>query len=188
MIESLLIANSGILFTVSTIAFIISSFIPLLPYRQVVQLVQVILIALSVYFMGMKTERTGWELKMSEAQLEIAALQALSGTVNERIITEFIPKIKYIDKIQTQVVTEFITVESDKKCEINNGFVRLHDSVVKQKSIQPDPSDSLPSAIKLSDVGETVKFNYQTCYRNAEQLRALQSWVKEQELIWNSSK
>ena len=35
------------------------------------------------------------------------------------------------------------------------------------------------AGIALSTVAGTVAANYQTCHENAEQLRALQAWVKE---------
>ena len=39
--------------------------------------------------------------------------------------------------------------------------------------------DAAAAGIALSAVAGTVAANYQTCHENAEQLRALQAWVKE---------
>jgi len=39
--------------------------------------------------------------------------------------------------------------------------------------------DAAAASIALSAVAGTVAANYQTCHENAEQLRALQAWVRE---------
>jgi hypothetical protein len=46
----------------------------------------------------------------------------------------------------------------------------------------PEPArdvDATAAGIALSAVAGTVAANYQTCHENAEQLRALQVWIKE---------
>jgi hypothetical protein len=62
----------------------------------------------------------------------------------------------------------------------------LHDSASKNEV--PDPTrlaDEGTSATKLSTVTETVVGNYSICHQNAEQLKALQTWIREQEIIFN---
>lgn len=39
--------------------------------------------------------------------------------------------------------------------------------------------DAAAAGIALSAVAGTVAANYQTCHENAEQLRALQTWIVE---------
>ncbi len=65
-------------------------------------------------------------------------------------------------------------------CAINRGFVRLHDAAAAGELPEPtrDPDAPAPG-IALSAVAGTVAANYQTCHENAEQLRALQAWVRE---------
>jgi hypothetical protein len=95
--------------------------------------------------------------------------------------------IKYVDRIQvikskTQTiikeVPKYVTIQADADCIINAGFVRLHNHAAT--STIPDgarDTDAAPSGVALSTVAETVAGNYGTCHENAEQLRALQSWV-----------
>jgi len=40
-------------------------------------------------------------------------------------------------------------------------------------------ADAAPAGLALSAVAGAVAANYQTCHENAEQLRALQVWVRE---------
>ena len=64
---------------------------------------------------------------------------------------------------------------------------KLRQTTTAVKPSRPLPPDSnqmasaIPGAIHLHDAAAagTVAANYQTCHENAEQLRALQAWVKE---------
>ena len=72
-------------------------------------------------------------------------------------------------------------------CAVPNGFVLLHDSASRNEV--PDttrPADARTSEVKISGVAETVVTNYNTYYQVSEQLKALQAWVREQQL--NSNK
>ena len=171
---------------IGLIALLGSFFILSSQAKVLVQLAAFLAIVWSTYYSGVNIERAVWQDKMNTARLEIAVLEQRAQEINAVVITEFIPKIGYIDRIEKQVVTEFVTVESDSKCQIQNGFVRLHDSVVDQILIKPQPTDDESQKIKLSQLGETVKFNYSACQRNAEQLKQLQQWIKTQEKNWNS--
>ena len=63
---------------------------------------------------------------------------------------------------------------------INRGFVRLHDAAAAGKLPESArDADAAATGIALSAVAGTVAANYQTCHENAEQLRALQTWVRE---------
>lgn len=167
------------------IAYIGQMFVPIGQLKIPVQLAAILSILLGGYFSGVQLEQSKWHTKMNEARLEIAVLEQRQSEINTTVITEFIPKIQYIDRIQHQVVREFVTVEADSRCTIQNGFVRLHDAIVDQVVIKPQQSDNDPQNVVLQEVGETVKYNYQACQRNAEQLKQLQQWVRSQEANWN---
>lgn len=171
---------------VGSIGLVLAYAIPILRLRLVVQLFAAIAIVGGVYFGGVNAERTEWKLKMSAAELQIKELESKSSQITTVVVTEYVPKIRYIDRVEKQIVKEYVTVESDAKCEIQKGFTRLHDSSVQQVIIQPEPSDQDPQNIVLSEVADTIKFNYQACNRNSEKLKQLQSWVKTQEQNWNN--
>lgn len=188
MIEHFLTAYSFSILIIGSVLFLAAYVLPIGQYKIIGQFVGVILIGLGLFLQGKETERTAWKMKMSEAQLEIASLQAKAQDINTQVITEFYPKIRYIDRVEQQTVTEFISVKADSECTINNGFVRLHDAVVRQEIIQPEPTDKEASEVKLSDVGSIIKTNYSTCERTALQLKSLQEWVRQQEKLWNEKK
>lgn len=188
MIESFIIQYSFQILIIGLVLFIGSYILPIGQYKIIGQFAGVILISMGLFFKGKEQERLDWEAKMNEAKLEIASLRAQSAEVNTIVLTEFYPKIRYVDRIQQQTVTEFVTVKADSECTINNGFVRLHDSVVSQILIKPETSDQNPSDIKLSDVSVVVKDNYSACHRTAIQLKTLQDWIIKQEQVWNQKK
>ena len=71
-------------------------------------------------------------------------------------------------------------VQADAACTINRGFVRLHDAAAAGELPESaQDADAAPAGIALSAVTGTVAANYQTCHENAEQLRALQEWIRE---------
>lgn len=71
-------------------------------------------------------------------------------------------------------------VQADAACTINRSFVRLHDAAAAGELPEPArDADAAAAGIALSAVAGTVAANYQTCHENAEQLRALQAWIRE---------
>ena len=181
MIESILMNYSlGIIF-ISIVAILAGYFLPFFgQYRVAVQFVGIVLLSYMLFLSGKDSERDVWEEKMSEAKVEMANLRAASEKVNTQTIIKYVDKIKYVDRIKTQVVTEFITKENDAACTVNGGFVNLHDSIVKGVPAEPKETDSQPSAVKLSEIAETVKINYSNFLLNSEKLEALQGWIRDQ--------
>lgn len=188
MIESFLVAHSFSILVIGILIFLVGYILPVGKYEIVFQFVGVLLLVCGVYLQGKEAEKVGWEKKLAEAELQISQLETKSKEVNEVIITKYVPKIQYVEKVRTQVVKEYVTVESDAKCEVNKGFVKLHDSVANQKLAEPDVTDSEPSPVKLSEIGLVVKENYSTCYANIEKLNSLQEWIRTQEKLWNRGK
>lgn len=186
MIEAIIISYAIELLIAGIIVYVLQYIIPIATYKLPLQFAGLIMICSGVFYSGKESERSAWEVKMVEVNLQIASLEARAAEVNTHIITEFYPKIQYIDRVEQQVVTEFVSIESDNKCTVNEGFVRLHDAVVRKEIIQSIPSDKNDTEVKLSEIGHTVKENYQTCHRTTEQLISLQKWIREQEKIWNS--
>ncbi len=120
---------------------------------------------------------------------EVAKKEQESVEVTEKIVTKYKDKLVVVKEkgdVIIQKVPEFISKESDAKCDVPNGFVVLHDSASKNEVPKASSStDGEPSGVALSTVATTVAGNYTTCHETREQLKALQEWVKEQEKIYN---
>jgi hypothetical protein len=158
-------------------------------YKLPIQLGATVLLALGIYFEGGMTTQKDWEAKVAEAKLEMAEKETASAEVTVKVVTKYIEKVKVVKEKGDVIIKEvpkYITKESDAKCPIPNAFVVLHDSASRNEV--PDAArlaDEGTSGTKLSTVTETVVGNYSICHQNAEQLKALQQWLREQQKIYN---
>ena len=172
------------------ITSLVLKFIPFVSmYRVPIQVASIIILVFGVYMEGGISNQEKWEAKVAEAKLEMAQKETASAEVTTKVVTKYVTKIQIVKEKGDVIIKEvpkYITKESDAKCPIPNAFVVLHDSASKNEV--PDTArlaDEGTSATKLSTVTETVVGNYSICHQNAEQLKALQDWVREQQKVYN---
>jgi hypothetical protein len=72
------------------------SFIPLLPYRELLRLVGTLLTVLGIYFYGSYSTEAEWRNRASEMQKEIDAAKQQSKEANDKIKTVIVEKTKII--------------------------------------------------------------------------------------------
>lgn len=117
-------------------------------------------------------------------------LEAKSSEVTVQVLTKYVNRVNVVKEKGEEIVREvpiYITKESDAKCVIPIGFVRVHDAATRGEKV-PDstgPANERPTDIKLSEATETITGNYGTCNQVREQLKSLQEWVKTQEQTFN---
>lgn len=187
MIEAFILSNSIELIAIGCILLVLSFIIPVDTYSFICRVASIAFIAIGLFSFGKSTEREEWQSKMLQIELELAKEQARSEQINTEIVTVYADKIKYIDRIENQEVSVFVTADGDKECKINNGFVSLHDSIVDKAIAIPSESDPAVSNYTLSDVAEVMKKNYSIAARNAEKLAQLQEWIRQQESLRNKA-
>ena len=158
------------------------------PFQIPLQLISITLLLVSVYFYGGVNERSQWEQHVAEAQQHIKQLEEQSKSETIKIVTAYRDKIKYINKVEQQVVTEFVTLESDKQCNINNGFIRFHNALVDSIIIEPTESDKDMSDVKLQQLLDVIKTNYTHANLTRQQLIQLQDWVTKQKQLQDDTK
>ncbi len=152
---------------------------------SLLRIIGVALLLIATYFYGGNNERTQWEKRVIEAQQKIELLEAKSKEETIKTVIIYKDKIKYIDKVKEQKVTEFVTVKEDTECKINNGFIRFHNALVDLSIVNPTESDRELSDVKLQQLLDTIKINYTTAHKNAQQLTQLQDWIITQRRIRN---
>jgi len=164
-------------------------FLGIRPYSSLIKTISTILLVAGVYFYGGYGVEMEWRNKAKELQAEIDRKDAVSAEVTEKIVTQYVEKVKVVKEKGDVIIKEvpkYVTKESDASCVIPKSFVVLHDSASRNEI--PDaarPVDDSASTVKLSRVIETVAGNYTIYYETAEQLKALQDWVNQQEKIYN---
>ena len=160
-----------------------------IPKREIVQIISGIILIASAYNLGIDQERSEWELKVAQMNEEIATLEAQSNKVTTQVVTKYVDRVKIVKENSDAIVNQvpvFIDQTADDRCIVPTGFVVLHDAAAKNEV--PDStrdSNADPSGVKLSAVASTVAGNYGNCHQNSEQLKALQDWVREQEVVFN---
>ena len=123
-----------------------------------------------------------WDAQMQREAVQIAEQQQRQAQATVKVVTRYVDRVRVVrEKGQTIVkeVPVYVPAEADAACSVNRGFVRLHDAAAGDVPEPATDADAAASGVALSAVAATVATNYQTCHENAEQLRALQTWVGE---------
>lgn len=124
-----------------------------------------------------------WDAAIQQQALQAAAVRERQAQATVKVVTQYVDRVRVVrekgDTI-TKEVPVYVPVQADAACTINRGFVRLHDAAAASELPKPAGDADAPAAgLALSAVAGTVAGNYQSCHENAEQLRALQAWVRE---------
>ena len=124
-----------------------------------------------------------WDAAVHQQTLQIAAVRQRQAEATVQVVTRYVDRVRVVREKGDTIIKEvpvYVPVQADAACTINRGFVRLHDAAAAGELPEPArDTDAAAAGIALSAVAGTVATNYQTCHENAEQLRALQGWVRE---------
>lgn len=154
------------------------SIIPL-PYR-------ILLFALIVggaFGAGYKKGTDAGEVMIQQAaneaeQLKVE-LEKEQLNIKERVVTEYVDKIKVVTQRET-IYRDAAQQQVPGKFNLTNGWVYLHDTSILGNELNPDlASDDTDSVVKDNQALGTVLSNYSVCLQNAQQLVSLQSWILE---------
>jgi len=134
-------------------------------------------------------------LKLADAKAETDAVQAAKDQMARQdkvTLDSAVAEAEAQARIVTRTVTitrkvpVYVSAQSDSRCVLPNGFVQLLDAA----GLQADP-DALPGAtgephdaaagLSLSEATALLAADLGAAAANAEQLTALQGWIKEQE-------
>ena len=124
-----------------------------------------------------------WDGTVQQQALQATAVREEQAQATVEVITEYVDRVRVVREKGDTIIKEvpvYVPVQADAACTINRGFVRLHDAAAA--GALPEPArdaDAAAADVALSTVAATVATNYETCHETAEQLRALQTWVRE---------
>ena len=127
--------------------------------------------------------QTQWDTAVQQQALQATAVREEQAQATVEVITQYVDRVRVVREKGDTIIKEvpvYVPVQADAACTINRGFVRLHDAAAA--GALPEPArdaDAAAADIALSTVAATVATNYQTCHETAEQLKALQTWVRE---------
>lgn len=124
-----------------------------------------------------------WDHMANKQTVGVAHLARRQAETTVRVVTHYVDRVKVVREKGDVIIKEvpvYVSPEADAACVLPRGFVRLHDAAAA--GVVPDPArdaDATAAGITLSAVAGTVADNYTRCHENAEQLIALQEWVRE---------
>ena len=124
-----------------------------------------------------------WDTAVQQQALQVATVGEEQAQATVEVVTQYVDRVRVVREKGDTIIKEvpvYVPVQADAACTINRGFVRLHDAAAAGELPKPArDTDAAAAGIALSAVAGTVATNYQTCRETAEQLRALQTWVRE---------
>ena len=192
MIENFIFQYLTPIFIIGILGSCVYMLIPdkFLKLKIIVMGLSLICISASLYYSGKKNERSKNDLVMAGIEKELAEAKAKSAEKTIQIVTEYVDRVKVIEKEKIVYQTKIDEVLNEKiiaNYPIPNGFIRLHNSAA-EGTIPGGPrnSDEEPSSIKINQVTDVVVDNYLMCRENTEQLLSLQAWIREQEKLFNN--
>lgn len=153
------------------------------PYR----LLALVLLAVALigfgWIKGAVHVQAQWDAAVQQQALQTSATRLRQAEATVKVVTEYVDRVRVVREKGDTIIREvpvYVPAQADAACTINRGFVRLHDAAAAGELPEPAGDADAPAAgIALSTVAETVAGNYQSCHENAEQLRALQAWLRE---------
>jgi hypothetical protein len=120
---------------------------------------------------------------LSDGQRVIEKIVEKQVVVTKTVVQKLVERQEVVREVHDKI-TEQITTQDDTMCTVPESFVWLHDAAAQ--NTVPDPTtrvDGTPSGINLSEAERVIADNYEKYHLVAEQLKALQEWVREQKKI-----
>ena len=153
------------------------------PYRLLVLAALAAALVGAGWFKGAGHVQHQWDAAVAEQARQVARVEKQQAEATVQVVTRYIDRVKVVREKGDAIIKEvpiYVPVEADAACTIQRGFVRLHDAAASNAIPRaPGIADASPADIALSTVATTLVDNYQRCHENAEQLIALQDWVRQ---------
>jgi len=155
-------------------------------YKVIAIVVAALGLAGTSYYFGYTRAKTAADLEFKTYQEE--ARKQIDNLIDKLAKAEAKVIIEYVDRITTIKEKEYVYIDKSKnvpsRCELSTGWVYLHDSATR--GAEPDSArvaDATPSGIKDNQALSTIVSNYSVCEQNAQQLKSLQEWVRNNNKI-----
>lgn len=147
---------------------------------------------LALWWYGNHQFNKGVRYQLAKDAEFIAQLKPKQVAATERVRIVFIEKaaeIKWRTIARIKEVPSHVSKVADASCPIPLGFVRVFNDTTKGPIPPPSAGiDDAASGVSLSTVAETTVKNNGQYDSVANQLKALQDWVRQQEIISNGPK
>ncbi len=134
------------------------------------------------YTRGAGSVQDRWDAEVSRQAVTVAVVRQKQAEVTERVVTQYVDRVRTVREAGETVIREvpvYVPTQCDADGRLPAGWRVQHDAAAAGSPADPAGfADAAPVAPDTA--AETVARNYLACRLNAEQLIALQAWVREQ--------
>ena len=153
------------------------------PYRLLALAALCIAVFSFGWLKGASHVQAQWDAATAAQQQAQAQVQTRQAETTVQVVTQYVDRIQVVREKGDTLIQEipiYVPVQADAACTVHRGFVSLHDAAAAgELPTAPGNPDAPVEGLALSAVAATVVTNYQTCHENAEQLKALQDWIRQ---------
>jgi len=145
-------------------------------YRIPIRLLAIVIFSLGFYVEGRQDVLINAKQEVQEAKVE-------QVVVTKYIVKKYKEKRKKLNHDYAKIADQ-ITTKDDHMCTLPESFVSVFNNAAKDSiSSTSKGTDGTASGIELSTAEKTIVENYELYHRVAEQLKALQEWIREQQKL-----
>ena len=132
---------------------------------------------------GVSHVQAQWDAATAAQQQAQSQIQTRQAQATVQVVTQYVDRIQVVREKGDTILKEvpiYVPVQADAACPINLGLVSLHDAAATgELPTTPGDIDAPAEGLALSALASAVATNYQICHENAEQLKALQDWIRQ---------
>ena len=113
---------------ISFLVLILCSIVIIIPYRQIIQIIALVILMLATWLSGVKSNEESWNNKVKELQIKVLEAENKSKEINT-VIVEKIVKKKELIYTKGQDIIKFIDkeiVKYDDECRIPEVAIKAH--------------------------------------------------------------
>lgn len=125
------------------------------------------------------------DAQKAKAEIHAAHVEVAQAQATTNVVTEYAQRAPLVRERGNEIVKKvpiYVSKNDTSVCHLPGGWRVLHDAAASGELPEPAASaDAAPTTAQ--DAATAVTSNYAICHVNAEQLKALQSWVRTQQHV-----
>ena len=134
---------------------------------------------------GADSVQADWTAERAAQTISVLKVQVKQLEVTERVVTQYVDRVRVVREQADAVIREvpvYVPQSCDADGRLPAGWRVLDDAAASGGAADP-ASIAHAQPVAPDTAAATVAHNYGTCRETAEQLTALQQWVREQAAV-----
>ena len=134
---------------------------------------------------GAASVQAEWDAERAAQTITVLRVKVAQAEVTERVVTRYVDRVRVVREQADAVIREvpiYVPQSCDADGRLPAGWRVLHDAAASGGAADPS-TVAHAQPVAPDTAAETVARNYGTCRETAEQLTALQQWVREQAAV-----